>query len=62
MILGKVVPKPGTKLYRSGLKDLHILVANMRLSGYTLSDAQLQKIDEASSFADLPSSIGRLWK
>ncbi|XP_026428532.1 uncharacterized protein LOC113324430 [Papaver somniferum] len=45
---GKVVPKSVRKLYRSGFTALHSLVARMKASKYTLSEATLEKIAESS--------------
>ncbi|XP_026377787.1 uncharacterized protein LOC113272096 [Papaver somniferum] len=45
---GKVVPKSVRKLYRSGFTALHSLVARMKASKYTLSEATLEKIVESS--------------
>ncbi|XP_026379960.1 uncharacterized protein LOC113274788 [Papaver somniferum] len=47
-IAGKVVPKSVRKLYRSGFTALHSLVARMKESKYTLSEATLEKIAESS--------------
>ncbi|KAI3960403.1 hypothetical protein MKW98_017127, partial [Papaver atlanticum] len=43
-----VVQKSVRKLYRSGFTALHSLVAKIKSSKYTLSEAQLEKIGESS--------------
>lgn len=42
------MPKSVRKLYRSGFTALHSLVARMKASKYTLSEATLEKIAESS--------------